>query len=100
MESCPAQAVLPLVGLAADNVMRDRYTWRRDWIMLREAQLAGLFTIDIEFRSEMRNPLHVVLRPCPRAKPGADAPRRGRCSPLEESPARGPAKLLRLPRHR
>ncbi|MGM0485528.1 MAG: hypothetical protein ACQESR_02055 [Planctomycetota bacterium] len=67
MESCPAQAVLPLVGLAADNVMRDRYTWRRDWIMLREAQLAGLFTIDIEFRSEMRNPLHVVLRPCPRA---------------------------------
>ncbi|MFO7904474.1 MAG: hypothetical protein R6U98_17560 [Pirellulaceae bacterium] len=25
MESCPTQAVLPLVGLAADNVIRDRY---------------------------------------------------------------------------
>ncbi|MFO7907621.1 MAG: hypothetical protein R6U98_33545 [Pirellulaceae bacterium] len=25
MESRPAQAVLPLVGLAADKVMRDRY---------------------------------------------------------------------------
>ncbi|MGM0488319.1 MAG: hypothetical protein ACQESR_16340 [Planctomycetota bacterium] len=34
---------------------------------LFEEQLAGLFTIDIEFRSEMRNHLHVVLRPCPGA---------------------------------
>ncbi|MFO7902946.1 MAG: hypothetical protein R6U98_09815 [Pirellulaceae bacterium] len=25
MESCPTQAVLPLVGLAADNVIRDRH---------------------------------------------------------------------------
>ncbi|MFO7907001.1 MAG: hypothetical protein R6U98_30370 [Pirellulaceae bacterium] len=25
MESCPAQAVLPLVGLAADKVIRDQY---------------------------------------------------------------------------
>ncbi|MFO7905155.1 MAG: hypothetical protein ACQESR_16275 [Planctomycetota bacterium] len=25
MESCPTQAVLPLVGLAADKVVRDRY---------------------------------------------------------------------------
>ncbi|MGM0486801.1 MAG: hypothetical protein ACQESR_08570 [Planctomycetota bacterium] len=25
MESCPTQAVLPLVGLAAENVIRDRY---------------------------------------------------------------------------
>ncbi|MFO7907770.1 MAG: hypothetical protein R6U98_34310 [Pirellulaceae bacterium] len=25
MESCPAQAVLPLVGLAAEKVIRDRY---------------------------------------------------------------------------
>ncbi|MFO7905008.1 MAG: hypothetical protein ACQESR_00020 [Planctomycetota bacterium] len=24
MESCPTQAVLPLVGLAAENVLRDR----------------------------------------------------------------------------
>ncbi|MGM0490982.1 MAG: hypothetical protein ACQESR_30015 [Planctomycetota bacterium] len=25
MERCPAQAVLPLVGLAAEKVIRDRY---------------------------------------------------------------------------
>ncbi|MFO7904619.1 MAG: hypothetical protein ACQESR_23730 [Planctomycetota bacterium] len=25
MESCPTQAVLPLVGLATDKVIRDRY---------------------------------------------------------------------------
>ncbi|MGM0490450.1 MAG: hypothetical protein ACQESR_27310 [Planctomycetota bacterium] len=32
MESCPTQAVLPLVGLAADQVIRDRYVsggWQR-----------------------------------------------------------------------
>ncbi|MGM0486611.1 MAG: hypothetical protein ACQESR_07600 [Planctomycetota bacterium] len=28
MESCPAQAVLPLVGLAADKIIRDRYSIR------------------------------------------------------------------------
>ncbi|MFO7904325.1 MAG: hypothetical protein R6U98_16800, partial [Pirellulaceae bacterium] len=26
MESCPTQAVLPLVGLAADKLIRDRYS--------------------------------------------------------------------------
>ncbi|MGM0488125.1 MAG: hypothetical protein ACQESR_15345 [Planctomycetota bacterium] len=29
MESCPTQAVLPLVGLAAENVIRDRYNGKR-----------------------------------------------------------------------
>ncbi|MFO7903296.1 MAG: hypothetical protein ACQESR_11920 [Planctomycetota bacterium] len=29
MESCPTQAVLPLVGLAAEKVIRDRYNWMR-----------------------------------------------------------------------
>ncbi|MFO7906902.1 MAG: hypothetical protein R6U98_29875 [Pirellulaceae bacterium] len=29
MESCPTQAVLPLVGLAAENVIRDRYITAR-----------------------------------------------------------------------
>ncbi|MFO7907202.1 MAG: hypothetical protein ACQESR_10745 [Planctomycetota bacterium] len=28
MESCPTQAVLPLVGLAAKKVIRDRYNLR------------------------------------------------------------------------
>ncbi|MGM0485764.1 MAG: hypothetical protein ACQESR_03265 [Planctomycetota bacterium] len=27
MESCPAQAVLPLVGLAADKITRERCIW-------------------------------------------------------------------------
>ncbi|MFO7904195.1 MAG: hypothetical protein ACQESR_01095 [Planctomycetota bacterium] len=29
MERCPTQAVLPLVGLAAEKVIRDRYNLRR-----------------------------------------------------------------------
>ena len=38
---------------------------RRRWIMNREEQLAALFAIDIEFRAEMRNHLHLVLRTRP-----------------------------------
>ncbi|MFO7906397.1 MAG: hypothetical protein ACQESR_18325 [Planctomycetota bacterium] len=30
MERCPTQAVLPLVGLAAEKVIRDRYNSRSD----------------------------------------------------------------------
>ncbi|MGM0490336.1 MAG: hypothetical protein ACQESR_26725 [Planctomycetota bacterium] len=30
MEGCPTQAVLPFVGLAADTVIRDRYT---SWLL-------------------------------------------------------------------
>ncbi|MFO7908097.1 MAG: hypothetical protein R6U98_35980 [Pirellulaceae bacterium] len=78
MESCPTQAVLPLVGLAAEKVIRDRYTYRRGWIMLRKEQLAGLFTIDIEFHSEMSSHLYVVLRPCPRAAKRLSARGQGR----------------------
>ena len=39
---------------------------RREWIIIRQKQLAALFAIDIEFRAEMRNHLHVVLRTMPR----------------------------------
>ncbi len=35
---------------------------RRRWIIEREEQLAGLFAIEIEFRAEMRNHLHLILR--------------------------------------
>ncbi|MGM0491058.1 MAG: hypothetical protein ACQESR_30400 [Planctomycetota bacterium] len=31
MESCPTQAVLPLVGLAAEKVIRDRYKQQIGW---------------------------------------------------------------------
>ena len=48
-----------------DSVTGRDYSHRRDWIMLREEQLASQFAIDIEFRSEMSNHLHVVPRPCP-----------------------------------
>jgi hypothetical protein len=42
------------------------YSHRRDWIINREEQLAGLFAIDIEFRAELSNHLHLVLRTMPR----------------------------------
>lgn len=41
------------------------YSHRRDWIINREEQLAQLFTIEVEFRAEMSNHLHVVLRTRP-----------------------------------
>ena len=49
---------------------RDRYTQkdyshRRDWIVRREEQLAGLFALDIEFRAELSNHLHNALRTLP-----------------------------------
>jgi hypothetical protein len=42
------------------------YSHRRNWILQREEQLAGLFAIDIEFRTELSNHLHLVLRTLPR----------------------------------
>ena len=33
------------------------FSHRRDWIVNREEQLAGLFAIDIEFRTELSNHL-------------------------------------------
>jgi hypothetical protein len=42
------------------------YSHRRDWIVNREEQLAGLFAIDIEFRTELSSHLHLVLRTMPR----------------------------------
>jgi hypothetical protein len=42
------------------------FSHRRDWIVHREEQLAGLFAIDIEFRTELSNHLHLVLRTMPR----------------------------------
>jgi len=42
------------------------FSHRRDWIVNREEQLAGLFAIDIEFRTELANHLHLVLRTMPR----------------------------------
>jgi hypothetical protein len=38
------------------------YEYRRDWIRDMEEHLAGLFAIEIGFRGEMSNHLHLVLR--------------------------------------
>jgi hypothetical protein len=49
-----------------DSRTRKDYSHRRDWIVRREEQLAGLFAIDIEFRAELSSHLHLVLRTLPR----------------------------------
>ena len=41
------------------------FSHRRDWILRREEQLANLFAIEIEFRAELSNHLHAVLRTRP-----------------------------------
>ncbi|MFO7907107.1 MAG: hypothetical protein ACQESR_12380 [Planctomycetota bacterium] len=46
MESCPTQAVLPLVGLAADKVIRDGYT--TPW-------LEGSTRANLRFRNFLAN---------------------------------------------
>ena len=63
---CSLRCVRRSFLFGRDPVSGTDYSHRRDWIMIREEQLASLFAIDIEFRSEMRNHLHVVLRTCPR----------------------------------
>ena len=55
-------ALLRVVG----NGHHKDYSHRRDWIVRREEHLAGLFAIDIEFRAELSNHLHNVLRTLPR----------------------------------
>ncbi len=49
-----------------DPVTGQDFSHRRDWVLVREEQLASLFTIDIEFRAELSNHLHLVLRSLPR----------------------------------
>ncbi|MGM0491041.1 MAG: hypothetical protein ACQESR_30315 [Planctomycetota bacterium] len=45
MESCPTQAVLPLVGLAADKVIRDRYDTLGDWPEVHQSFQAVLVRV-------------------------------------------------------
>lgn len=46
-----------------DRLSGRSFEHRRDWIIEVEGQLAELFAIEIEFRAEMQNHFHVVLRP-------------------------------------
>ena len=61
LNRCVRRALLcgtgPLTGI--------NYDYRRDWIRDTQETLAGLFAIEIGFRSEMSNHLHVVLRTRP-----------------------------------
>ncbi|MGM0488145.1 MAG: hypothetical protein ACQESR_15445 [Planctomycetota bacterium] len=41
MESCPTQAVLPLVGLAAEKVIRDRYNRRSELTLTLQTVYVG-----------------------------------------------------------
>ncbi len=41
------------------------FSHRRDWILVREEQLAGLFAIEVEFHAELSNHLHLMLRSRP-----------------------------------
>ncbi|MFO7907704.1 MAG: hypothetical protein ACQESR_19770 [Planctomycetota bacterium] len=42
IKNCPTQAVLPLVGLAADKVIRDRYGWSKESWRSRQIALPAV----------------------------------------------------------
>ena len=48
-----------------DPVTGRDYEYRRDWICGRQENLAALFAVEIGFRSELSNHLHVILRTRP-----------------------------------
>jgi hypothetical protein len=62
---CSARCVRRAFLCGRDRVSGKDYSHRRDWIVNRQRQLARLFAIEIEFRSELSNHLHTVLRTRP-----------------------------------
>ncbi len=67
----PSFTAGPAASDAIFSVVSDRqtgkdYTHRRHWIIDREEFLANLFAIQIEFRAEMANHLHLILQTLPR----------------------------------
>ncbi|MGM0489361.1 MAG: transposase [Planctomycetota bacterium] len=54
---CTTRCVRRAFLCGEDPLTGQDYSYRRDWIMLREEQLAGLFTIDIEFRRKREQTL-------------------------------------------
>lgn len=48
-----------------DRVTGKDYSHRKLWLLRRHEQLAGLFTIDVQFRAELSNHLHMAARTRP-----------------------------------
>lgn len=48
-----------------DPVTGKDFGYRRDWIRQFEERLAGLFGIEVAFRGELNNHIHLILRTVP-----------------------------------
>jgi len=63
---CWARCVRQYFLCGVDRQTGKDFSHRRRWIIKREEFLAGLFAIQIVFRAEMANHLHLVLQTLPR----------------------------------
>ncbi|MGM0491070.1 MAG: hypothetical protein ACQESR_30460, partial [Planctomycetota bacterium] len=55
MESCPTQAVLPLVGLAAEKVIRDRYSVSSRFVVFSAEEVLSDVAREMEVANEVRH---------------------------------------------